>query len=103
VTDPVAAPALREVAEIWWDVEADPVVRWRDDGTTFVLTDPAGAHELHLATFASPVDDPAGMAAVLAEGLAACDFPPTGDGAARGRVTATLRAAGRTEPVVTVT
>lgn len=100
MTDGVSAPALREVAQVWWDVEADPVVRWRDRGATFVLTDVAQDHELSLAAFATPVADPAVLAAVLAEGLAACDFPPTGDGAAPGRVAATLRAAGRSETVV---
>lgn len=101
MTAGVPAPGLREVAAIWWDVDADPLVRWRDAGATFVLVDPAGRHELRLATFAAPVPDPAAMAGVLAEGLAACDFPPTGDGAAPGRVAATLRAAGRTEVVGT--
>ncbi len=96
-SDAVPAPGLREVAEVWWDIDADPLVRWRGGGTTFVLTDPDGERELRLAAFAVPVSDPAAMAAVLAEGLAACDFPPTGDGAAVGRVAATLRAAGRPE------
>lgn len=99
MTDGVPAPGLREVAEVWWDVEADPVVRWRDGGRVFVLTDPVGHHELHLASFGAPVDDPTVLATVLAEGLASCDFPPTGDGAAAGRVAATLRAAGRGERV----
>jgi hypothetical protein len=31
---------------------------------------------------------------VLAEGLAACDFPPNGDGASAGHVSAALRAHG---------
>lgn len=100
MTPGVAAPGLREVAQVWWDVEADPVVRWRADGRVFVLTDPGEQHELHLAAFAAPVADPVALAAVLAEGLAACDFPPTGDRAAPGRVAATLRAARRDEQVV---
>lgn len=93
----VPAPALREVAEVWWDLSQDPVVRWRADGTVFVLTDQDGLHELRLATFAAPVQDPAALAAVLATGLAACDFPPTGERAAPGRVAATLRVGGRSE------
>lgn len=101
MTGAVVAPGLREVAQVWWDVEADPVIRWRDGGATFVLTDPAGTEELHLVTFPAPVADPAVLAGVLAAGLAACDFPPTGDGAAPGRVRATLRVAGRSERAVT--
>lgn len=99
MTDEVPAPGLREVAAVWWDAEVDPVVRWQDRGATFVLTDAAGEHELTLATFVAPVADPAVLAAVLAEGLAPCDFPPTGRGAAPGRVAATLRVAGRSERV----
>lgn len=93
----VPAPGLREVAEVWWDVEADPLVTWRDDGATFVLVAPDSDHELALARFEHPVADPAAIADVLAAGLASCDFPPTGDGAAPGRVVATLRAANRPE------
>lgn len=94
---PVPAPGLREVAEIWWDVETDPQVVTRDGGATFLLV-AAGTHEeLVLARFATPVREPSVIAAVLAEGLAACDFPPTGTGAAPGRVAATLRAANRSE------
>lgn len=93
----VVAPGLREVAQVWWDLDIDPVVRWRDDGELFVLTDAGGTHELVLARFADAPRDPSTMAAVLAEGLAACDFPPTGDGASAARVAATLRAAGRDE------
>ena len=94
---PVPAPGLREVAEIWWEVEADPQVVTRDEGATFLLVAPGTDEELVLARFATPVEDPAAIAGVLAEGLAACDFPPTGDGAASGRVAATLRAANRSE------
>lgn len=98
---PVPAPGLREVAEIWWDVEADPQVVTRDGGATFLLVVAGSDEELVLARFAAPVADPVAMAGVLAEGLAACDFPPTGAGAAPGRVAATLRAANRPErPVV---
>ena len=94
------APGLREVAQVWWDLDEDPVVTWRDAGRRFVLVDAAGEHELVLARFADPPADPAGLAAVLGQGLAACDFPPTGDGASVRRVAATLRAVGRSEQPV---
>ena len=90
------APALREVAMIWWDVDRDPDVTWTD-GAVFELVDPEGGGRLVLARFDTPVADPHAVAAVLAEGLAACDFPPTGDGASPARVAATLRVAGRPE------
>lgn len=92
----LSAPELHEVALTWWDVDVVPVVTWDEPGTRFVLADPTdGAdHHLELLELAEPPADPRGVAAVLAEGLAACDFPPTGDGAAPGRVRATLRAAG---------
>lgn len=94
----VPAPGLEEVARIWWDVDVTPVVRWRDDGATYVLVDPdVSDRELLLASFDHPVADPAGLADVLAEGLAACDFPPTEDRASVPRVAATLAAAGRDE------
>lgn len=93
----VPAPGLREVAEIWWDLESDPQVVTRDGGATFLLVDPDGRHELTLARFDPAVADPVAVAEVLANGLASCDFPPTGDGAAHGRVVATLRAASRPE------
>lgn len=99
-SEPVAAPGLHEVAQVWWNLDVDPVVRWRRGGGVFVLTPPNGPEqpdELVLARFDPPPADPAAMARVLASGLAACDFPPTGDGAAPGRVRATLRAAGRDE------
>ncbi len=93
-TRSIPAPALREVAEIWWDVDAVPVVRWDASGRRFTLADPGGGHEpLVLLELEDPAADPEHVAHVLAEGLAACDFPPTGDGAAPGRVRATLRAA----------
>ena len=100
--DGVPAPGLAEVAGVWWDVERVPHVRWRAGGTTYVLVDPAGeGDELHLARLSTPPDDPAAFARVLAEGLAACDFPPSDTRAAPGRVAATLRAAGRTETLAT--
>lgn len=92
----VPAPGLREVATIWWDVERDPEVVWTD-GASFELVDPGGGGRLVLARFDPPVVDPRAVAVVLAEGLAACDFPPTGDGASPVNVAAALRAAGRPE------
>lgn len=90
-----AAPGLREVAETWWDVDRDPAVAWDDDGRRFTLVDPGDpVHELELARFGTPVADPDAVAAALAEGLAACDFPPTEDRASVPRVAATLRVAG---------
>ena len=92
--DEVPAPALREVAQVWWDSEHDPLVRWRDGRRTFVLVDADGDHELELARLTQPAEDPIAVALALATGLAACDFPPTGERAAPGRVRATLHAAG---------
>ena len=90
----VPAPGLREVAQTWWDVDVDPLVTWDAAALRFTLVDPTDAtRRLRLLELAEPADDPRGLATVLAEGLAACDFPPTGDGAAPGRVRATLRAA----------
>jgi hypothetical protein len=92
----IPAPGLCEVAQVWWDSEQVPVVRWRRDATVFVLVGSAD-EELLLARLTESPADPRAVASVLAEGLAACDFPPTGDGAAPSRVAATLRAAGRPE------
>lgn len=94
----VPAPDLREVAEVWWDVDDVPLVAWHDGGRRFVLTHPDAPEDLHLATFATPPSDPRAVAAALAHGIAACDFPPTGDGAAPGRVAAALRVARQPEP-----
>lgn len=94
----VAAPGLREVAEVWWDVDRDPVVVWDGPGRRFDLVDPeAPTNRLHLVTLVDPPDDPVVVAGILAEGLAACDFPPTEHRASPTRVAATLRAAGRAE------
>ena len=91
----VPAPELNEVAETWWDVDHDPVVAWDGDGTTFVLMDPADRdNALALIEVEEPLDDPEDLALVLAEGLASCDFPPTEERAAPGRVLAALRSAG---------
>lgn len=109
----VLAPALREVAAIWWDVDRDPAVTWDADGRVFDLVDPdtgsggdrapgpdGGSDDvdrLALVRFAQPVAAPRAVAMALADGLAACDFPPTGDGVAPARAATTLRVAGVTE------
>jgi hypothetical protein len=91
----VAAPGLRETADIWFDSGRDPVVRWDDSGCRFELCDPGDdGQRLLLLQTARPVADPERVAGVLAEGLAACDFPPTEQGASRTHVLAALRAAG---------
>lgn len=91
----VTAPALREVAEIWWDRDVDPIVTWDEHGIAYDLVDPGDpARRLALLRVQEAPDDPRALAAVLAEGLASCDFPPTGERASPGRVRATLRAAG---------
>lgn len=89
------APGLRETADIWFDTGRDPVVEWDAAGQRFDLVDP-GASEDRLILFVAhdAAPDPARVARVLAEGLAACDFPPTGDGASPGHVRKALRAAG---------
>ena len=74
---------------------AVPAVTWSADGRRFRLVDGADrTRSLALWHAPEPVEDPAAVARVLAEGLAACDFPPTGDGAAPDRIVATLRAHG---------
>jgi len=91
----VAAPALRETADVWFDLGRDPVVTWDRAGQRFELADPADpAARLLLFVAPAPVARPDRLAATLAEGLAACDFPPTGDGAATDHVRRALRAAG---------
>jgi hypothetical protein len=70
-------------------------VAWDAAGVRFTLVDGAdAAHTLLL--WAAPDDrlPPQVVAEALAEGLAACDFPPTGDGVSPHRAEATLRAAG---------
>jgi hypothetical protein len=89
------APGLRETADIWFDTGRDPVVEWDAAGRRFDLVDPDDPGErLALLRAPVPVADPERLARILAEGLAACDFPPTGDGAHPGHVAAALRAAG---------
>jgi hypothetical protein len=92
----VPAAALRETADIWFDTGRDPVVAWDADARRFELVDPGGGphHRLTLLETADPVEDPARLARVLAEGLAACDFPPTEDRASPTHVARALRAAG---------
>ncbi len=90
----VPAPELRETADIWFDTGADPEVVWDREGVRFRLADPDGGGELTLLEVPGGARDPERVARVLAEGLAACDFPPTGDGASPRHVVATLRAAG---------
>ena len=91
----VPAPDLVEVAQIWWDVERVPMVVWDLDGRDFHLVDPDDpSSRLLLARFDHSVHDPQEVAEALAEGLAACDFPPNGDGVVPDRARRTLRAAG---------
>jgi hypothetical protein len=95
----IPAPALRETADIWFDTGRDPVIVWDAEGRRFRLQDPRDATcSLHLVTYPIGVSAPAELAAALAEGLAACDFPPTGDGAAAGHVASALRAYGIAPP-----
>ena len=92
----VAAPALMETARIWFDAETCPTVVVEDEGRRFMLVedDGHGPGRLVLLTRDAPVREPERVAQVLAEGLAACDFPPNGDGASPSHVSAALRAHG---------
>lgn len=70
------------------------MVAWDPEGTVFELVDPTDStRRLHLLRLAEPAPDPAALATTLAEGLASCDFPPTGQRASPSRVRGTLRAA----------
>ena len=91
----VPAPELSETARIWFDSDAEPAVVC-EDGRTFVLVEDGGRGpgRLGLIERASAVREPGRVARVLAEGLAACDFPPNGDGASEHHVSAALRAHG---------
>lgn len=91
----VPAPELCETARIWFDSDAEPAVVC-EDGRTFVLVEDGGRGpgRLRLLERPSGVRDGARVARVLAEGLAACDFPPNGDGASEHHVSAALRAHG---------
>lgn len=89
------APGLQETAEIWWDAEDPPLVEWDEHGRRIELVNGADAgNRLLLWSSPEPVPDVERVARALAEGLASCDFPPTGDGVSRPRAEATLRAAG---------
>jgi hypothetical protein len=99
----IAAPGLGETARIWFDSDLVPEVHWDAAGTHFELVEGiagTGAPEatsrarITLLRVEAPVARPRRIAQVLAEGLAACDFPPTADGASRHLVDAALRAAG---------
>ena len=90
----VPAPALTETAEIWWDSTVVPLVVWDDEARRFWLVDGDDPARRLLLWRTDGHVEPRAVAEALAEGLAACDFPPTGDGAAPGRVEATLRAYG---------
>lgn len=95
----LAAPGLRETADIWFDTDRDPVIVWDAAGRHFELQDPLEPeHTLELANYPSGVTDPVALARALADGLAACDFPPTGRGAAASHVASALRVAGLDPP-----
>jgi hypothetical protein len=92
----VPAPVLAETARIWFDSEAEPVVAWDAAGMRFTLVEDGGRGPGELTLLERPdgVGDPQRVADVLAIGLAACDFPPNGDGASPHHVSAALRAHG---------
>jgi hypothetical protein len=91
----VPAPGLRETADVWFDTGRDPVVAWDASGRRFHLVDPgADGARLLLYDAPRPAGDPERVARTLADGLAACDFPPTADRASPGHVARALRAAG---------
>lgn len=103
----IPAPQLRETADIWFDSGVDPAIRWDREGRRFELIDPQAAADgyqgdepdeasdrsLLLYEAPYPLPDPARIAQVLADGLAACDFPPTAERAHPGHVASALRAA----------
>ena len=92
----IPAPGLRETATIWFDSEVEPAVQWDEAAQRFALAEDGGRGPgvLGLLERPTPVRDPARVASVLAEGLAACDFSPNGDGASVRHVDAALRARG---------
>lgn len=93
------APALDEVARAWWDRDVIPVIAWNARGDRYELCDPEGADRIPLVRLTEPSTNPRRLAAALAEGLAACDFPPTQSGPSASRVQLTLRAAGLRDDV----
>ncbi len=92
----LAAPELRETADIWWDSGVDPVVCWDASGSRFWLVDGAGdPQRLTLCVLPHTAGhDPVTIATALRDGLAACDFPPTDPGVPPERAYMTLRVAG---------
>jgi len=92
----VPAPDLAETARIWFDSESAPTVSWDTDARRFTLVEDGGRGPGALTLLERPdaVRDPERVARVLAVGLAACDFPPNGDGASPHHVSAALRAHG---------
>jgi hypothetical protein len=92
----VLAPDLAETARIWFDSESVPAVSWDARARRFTLVEDGGSGPGALTLLERPhaVRDPDRVARVLAVGLAACDFPPNGDGASPHHVRATLRAHG---------
>jgi len=92
----VPAPELAETARIWFDSDSQPVVTWDAGATHFELVEDGGTGPGRLDLLRTPatVRDPDLVARTLAAGLAACDFPPNGDGASPRHVSAALRAHG---------
>ncbi|MEE8602078.1 hypothetical protein [Euzebya tangerina] len=95
----IAAPQLRETADIHWDSGHDPVIRWDASGRRFWLVDGADSgRRLLLWAVGEGTDSKLPEAETIAEvfrdGLAACDFPPDGSGVPEHRASATLRVAG---------
>lgn len=81
---------------MWWDVTVEPAVTWRDGAFALVdpdrPDDPSRRVDLWRPDVAPAA--PEAVAAALAEGLAGCDVPPTGDGVSERRIAVTLRAMG---------
>jgi hypothetical protein len=92
----VPAPDLAETARIWFDSGSAPAVSWDAHARRFTLVEDGGLGPgaLTLLERDDAVRDPERVARVLAVGLAACDFPPNGDGASPRHVSAALRAHG---------
>jgi hypothetical protein len=92
----VPAPELAETARIWFDSDAEPTVAWDEHARRFMLVEDGGRGpgSLTLLDRSTSVREPSRVAGVLAVGLAACDFPPNGDGASPRHVSAALRAHG---------
>jgi hypothetical protein len=92
----VPAPDLAETARIWFDSDEEPTVAWDEHARRFTLVEDGGRGPGALTLLERPgaVREPERVARVLAVGLAACDFPPNGDGASPHHVSAALRAHG---------